>query len=461
MTITANGEFWVPEEPTKTVKGAFKGEPGQKPEVRLVAGLVDDPQVRVIQGGVAFSSSPADSVRAFLPITVQGQLESGESVTLLNAQNYGGSGYSFTGPPNYKAHYAILGDRHVSGVDQLLTAIRFRFGDPYWLAHLQGGEAHAVDSDGSMLSVETSDDGNWLVQTAATPAVLRRLESRVVLGCVTLAELALDQDFASRDTQVRIKDGDAWLTVLGPGANTPPKEFDYDTLLLRDELTIERFAKWIPVNDVMDGIASVVARPIKALLQTEVLVVTALVEGLHRRLDEAFEQSKFPDASRSALDKIRQAARRTAQDKAADLLNPNLDPDQVHTAVMDAVSRFDDVDYLQRATDVVAKVCGVLPEIAESVAMDRLPVLLKDARNEMAHQLPLDEEQEPLDVRYLRWLVVTSVTPWLLRGLLLLEAGVDPSVLHSRHLANNRFLHFRANVAQFVSELGWQLPSPS
>ena len=33
-----------------------------------------------------------------------------------------------------------------------------------------------------------------------------------------------------------------------------------------------------------------------------------------------------------------------------------------------AISLIDDVDYLQRATDVVTKVCAVIPEIAESVA---------------------------------------------------------------------------------------------
>jgi hypothetical protein len=105
---------------------------------------------------------------------------------------------------------------------------------------------------------------------------------------------------------------------------------------------------------------------------------------------------------------------------------------------------------------VVTKVCAVLPEIEESVA--GLPTLLKDARNEMAHQFPLDKEAEPLEVRYLRWSIVASVTPWLLRGLLLLVAGIDPNVLHERHLAYGRFLHFRTNVAQFVKELGWQPP---
>ena len=79
----------------------------------------------------------------------------------------------------------------------------------------------------------------------------------------------------------------------------------------------------------------------------------------------------------------------------------------------------------------------------------------------MAHQLPLKEENEPLEVRNLRWLVVANITPWLLRGLLLLEAGIDPSVLHDRYLAYDRFLHFRADVAQFVGELGWELPLSS
>jgi hypothetical protein len=454
LNIAASGDFWVPERPDVKVRGEFKAEVGQQPEAMLAAGLVDDPRVRPIGGGVAFTASPTDSVKSFLPITVQGQFESGESVTLVNARNHGGSGHFFTGGrPNYKADYAVVGDRHVSCGDQLFGAVRFRFGDPYWLGHLQEGESCAVDSDGSTVSVETSGDGNWLVYTATTPETLRRLETRVVLGCLTLAQLALDQDFAARDTQVRINDDDLWLTVLGSGANTPPNEFDYDTLLLRDELTIERFAKWIPFNDTLDGLASVASRPIEGFLQSEVLVVTALLEGLHRRLPKVFEQSKFPSASGSALDRIKQAARRAAKDKAAG--QQNLDPQRVRDAVMKSVSHFEDVEYLQRADDVVTKVCAVLPEIAQSVPVADLPVLLRDGRNEMAHQLPLDHEQEPLEVRYLRWLVVASVTPWLLRGLLLLVAGVDPSVLHDRHLAYGRFLFFRANVAQFVDELGW------
>jgi ApeA N-terminal domain 1 len=445
-----SGYFWVPQKPDARVWGAFSADGGHKPEAVLAGGVVNDPRVRSNSaGGRAFVTSAAATVEALRPITLQGQFDTGHAVTLVNAYNHGRDGYYF-GSPHYKADYAVLGDRHVSGVDQLFSAVRFRFGDPHWLGHLRESKASAVDSDGSALSVETSDDGNWLVYTAAAPATLRQLKTRVVLGCLALAELALDQDFAARDTHVRINDGDPWLSVHGPEFDTPPNEFDADTLLPREELTVERFARWIPFNDTLDGLASVVARPINAPLQTQVLVVTPLVEGLHRRMPKTFEQSKFAGASPSVLTRIKESAWRAARSTATN--RRRLDPQQVHVAVLSAVSHFEDVDYLQRATDVVSKVCAALPEIAESVA--DLPIHLWDARNEMAHQFPLDHEREPLEVRHLRWSVVASATPWILRGLLLLEAGIDPSVLHDRHLAYRRFLNFRANVAQLVGELG-------
>jgi ApeA N-terminal domain 1 len=450
-----SGYFWVPEKPDARVWGAFSQDGGHKPEAVLASGVVSDPRVVRTNsaGGRAFLSSAAATVGALQPITLQGQFDTGHAVTLVNAYNHGRDGYFF-GSPHYKADYAVVGERHVSGVDQLFSAIRFRFGDPYWLGHLREGKASAVGSDGSALGVETSDDGNWLVYTAAAPATLRQLKTTAVLGCLALAELALDQDFAARDTHVRVNNGDPWLSVHGPEFDVPPNEFDADTLLPREELTGERFARWIPFNDTLDGLASVVARPIKAPLQTQVLVVTPLVEGLHRRMPKTFEQSKFAGASPTALKQIKESAWRAARCTATN--RRRLDARQVHAAMMSAVSHFDDVDYLQRATDVVTKVCAALPEIAESVA--DLPIHLRDARNEMAHEFPLDHEREPLEVRHLRWSVVASATPWLLRGLLLLEAGIDPAVLHDRHLAYRRFLTFRANVAQSVGELGHEQP---
>jgi len=122
---------------------------------------------------------------------------------------------------------------------------------------------------------------------------------------------------------------------------------------------------------------------------------------------------------------------------------------------MNVVSHFDDVDYSQRVADVVVEVCAAVPEIAASVA--DLPARMTRARNDLAHQLVYDGN-EPLGDRTLRWLVVTQITLWLLRGLLLLRTGVKSDVLRVGYLESNRFEFHQANIAHIVDELGWELP---
>lgn len=101
------------------------------------------------------------------------------------------------------------------------------------------------------------------------------------------------------------------------------------------------------------------------------------------------------------------------------------------------------------------EVCSVIPEIAESVT--DLPGQIAKARNDFAHHLPI-AIKEPLEASYLRWLIIVTATPWLLRSLLLLHAGIPPGVVREAFLESDRFAHARANIAQFVRELGWELP---
>jgi len=60
----------------------------------------------------------------------------------------------------------------------------------------------------------------------------------------------------------------------------------------------------------------------------------------------------------------------------------------------------------------------------------------------------------------LEWLVVSEAIACLLRALLLLRVGIDPALLRRRFLDFQRFGFFRANTAQDVSELSWELPPP-
>jgi hypothetical protein len=263
-----------------------------------------------------------------------------------------------------------------------------------------------------------------------------------------LARLALDQPLAVRTIEVRTSRNGEWLP-LHSKAYSAPASGAGESLLPREELTIERFANWIELNDRLDGLASAVDGLGQGTLQTQVLVSTSLVEGLHRRLQ--YEQSQFPEATGGALGWVKKAARNAAAEQAK--AEQKMDPDLVHKAVMDAVGHFEDVGYRTRAQDIIDEVTSAVPQLAESVP--GLADKLMAARDELAHHLVLSDEKEPLDHRFNRWAAISYVTPWLLRLLLLLQAGTEPGALREACLRSDRFSFTRANVAAIARDFGW------
>ncbi|ORA29299.1 HEPN domain-containing protein [Mycobacterium aquaticum] len=444
MELVTGGLFWVAGTPEARVRGDFSFHTGADPEVRLAAGLVDDPRIRRFPGGVGFSGTAEDSVASFLPITLHGQLDTGERITMLNARNYGGAGQLFRSLPRYVADTAVLGE-HIDDA-QPVHAVRFRLGHRYCLDHLSA-ENTAGNEYGAALGIEASNDGNWLVYSPAAPETLRRLEVLVVLGVRTLLELALDESHDAKDVELLAAPDGAWLPLLTDDPDTSAAQSTLDPLLSPEALTLEVIANWIPLNDRLDGLAAAVVSPNKGALQAEALVVTSLVEGLHRRLP--YEQSKFPEITKKARKAITQAARLAARSESEIF---DLDP----ARVSESLQLLTDVSFRMRATEIVDEVCSVIPEIAESLT--DLPGQITKARNDFAHHLPIDQEKEPLDMRYLRWLIVVTATPWLLQALLLLHANIAPDVIREGFLESDRLAHARANIAQFVRELGWELP---
>jgi hypothetical protein len=305
-----------------------------------------------------------------------------------------------------------------------------------------------VPDDGSTLRLEPAEAGNWLVYEAAEKMPLRRLQTRVVAGCQVLMQLALDQPLAVRDVEVRIAPIDPWLRVRSRRYCTPTS-VNFETLLPREELTVVRFANWIDLNDRLDRLAWPVVKPVDIAVEPQAQVTTSLIEGLHRRLP-GYRQEKLPDASKTALDRIRIAAKDAAEQQVT--REQNLDPAAVRAAVRAAVGHFEATDYAERTTEVVAEVQAALPEITETVT--DLPARMPKPRNEHAHPLEPNERHEGYEERIMRWTVIARVTHWLLRALLLL-AGVAPEVLRSHFLDNERFTMHRANIAQIVSELDW------
>lgn len=125
----------------------------------------------------AMLAHASGSVARFRAISFHGQLDTGELVSVFDANNHAGPG----AVSRYVAPVAVFG-AHVA-LDQLYNSVRFRLDLPYWLGHLTDGESSVVADDKSILRVEASPDGNWLVYESSAPATLRALE---IPGCSEL-----------------------------------------------------------------------------------------------------------------------------------------------------------------------------------------------------------------------------------------------------------------------------------
>lgn len=455
MKTSSDGEFWTPERPDVRLRGTFSTEPGESVQVSLTAFL---PRAEPVswpafeRGDVAGATRAhaAISVAKFQPVTVWGELDSGECVSIIDANDHGDSERS-----------DLVGNIGVFGGlvprDQLYSSVRFRLDHPYRLRHLCGGESFVVPDDQSTLGVEESEDGNWLVYESSAPAALRQLDIRVVAGCLALAQLALfpepESNLVTREMQLRMTSDSAWLPVIGPAFCADPHQPRMDTLLPHKELTVERFAKWIALNDTFDGLAWAVARRMDVAVQLQVQLLTSLVEGFHRRLTPPREQTRFPDATKAALKRVREAATQAAVDQAQ---REGLDPQIVGRSVTSALGHFSDKSFLERAEEIVDRVCSAVPEIA--VSIPNLASKITDPRHSFAHQLPQDDVKDPFETRFDRWAVVSRVTPWLLRALILLEIGIDPATLRENCLNKQYFAMFRENAERRVRDLGWDNP---
>jgi len=317
----SGGEFWIDDASGRRVPGEFRAEAGEKPTVSLNAALIDYPTEDQLPAAIRELGIPeaALAAAAYRPITLHGELDTGELVTVLQAHNDGGHDW-----PKYVGDNSIHGAL-VSGPEQIYSAVRFRIGAPYWFGHIPEGEQSTVPDDGATLRLEAAEGGNWLVYEAAERMTLRRLQTRVVGGCQVLMHLALDQRLVVRDVEIRLTPSDPWLRVHSRKYSTPTG-VNFETLLPREELTIERFADWIALNDRLDRLAWPVVTPVDIAVEPQTQVITSLIEGLHRRLP-GYKQEKFPDASNKALNRVRAAAKDAAEQRAA--LEQDLDPTAV------------------------------------------------------------------------------------------------------------------------------------
>jgi hypothetical protein len=170
--LPIGAHFWIEQIPKSRVHGQFTVELGEMVQVTLegglptglVAGNAPAPLPAPRPGDLAgiMRAAAAASVARSRPITFCGQLDTGELVSVFDARDV-----AVSGPPHYVAPVAVLGANVT--LDQPYNAVRFRLDHRYRLSHLHDNEPSVVEDDESTLSVEASEEGNWLVYTPSIP----------------------------------------------------------------------------------------------------------------------------------------------------------------------------------------------------------------------------------------------------------------------------------------------------
>jgi hypothetical protein len=272
----------------------------------------------------------------------------------------------------------------------------------------------------------------WISVEGLPPSSYPELGRAVVRPLCTLLTLATGQ--AVRPIAMEVGDGTgaSWPVYAGPrgsGGDTAPRQ----QLIPLSDLTLGVAAAWLDRATTLGPLPGAFASVLEANLsvETQALILTTVAEGLHRVLR--------PDSLRFPVDHgtaVREAA--VAAVRAVDESPSTAD------AVGGFLSHVHEVSYATRLKELAARAEELVPGITG--ATSRWRTLVYETRNRYAHQSSADwMEEDDLD----RVLTTAQSLRWVIRLLLLDQAGVDAELLGRRFATYQGYQYFLANAAQW------------
>jgi hypothetical protein len=432
------GVFWQADTPDRRARGHLEFTGRDLPHLDVEPPIFDGRTYRhsVSQTGMTIKSGNSqDLVADRQPRTIHGELSDGSAVSAIDAQ---GRSLDFGFSQHFRCRRVVLG-AHVDG-QQVYSATRFCLAGSSW--HLPAGEAST--SDGSILRVlpvNEPGERQWFEFEPTQPATLNHFDVQVMNPIITLFSLVTDNSTDHRDTQVRLEAGSSWLPVHEGIGDIPGQGHD---LLATKHLTPDRFAQWIDVRAASDGLDAAVLDKLDGVaIQTHVLALAAIAEGLHSKLfSDAAKAKRVPAVSNRTCNLAREAARKAAVAVLAGDQFTDSDRNEFEQAVSDALSRVNGRTLRSRMKDLAEVAEHAVPGITASFT--DWPDAVVYARNVLAHQgtKSLDEFETFLEVL----IALKYSLAWVLRTVLLDRAGIDPVALQDGYKHSSAYRLHLANV---------------
>jgi len=233
------------------------------------------------------------------------------------------------------------------------------------------------------------------------------------------------------------RDGNAWWSVhAGWGAQQEVSPFP-EPLIRESDLSVGVLATWLSRADVLGPLPGAYASVLESALAVEAqaLILTTVTEGLHRVL--------YPKTKRFSIEHG-DLVRATAVDAVK-----GVDDDEVTAAAVSGfLSHVHEVGFAKRLDEIADRAEKVVLGITGK--RNRWKRLVYDVRNRYAHQTSADwMEEDDLD----QVLTAAQSLRWVLRVVLLDEAGLGRELLAKRIAVHQPYQFFLANAAQWQPKI--------
>lgn len=416
------GVFWMATDPDETRSGLLYLAREASSELVVNAELYpafEFTEVEVAADGTTKSTVALSKDRG--PQTLHGQVtldETGESlpVSLLEAHSTSWNGSNQTFRPIWSIVGGHIEPRHpFRGVRLRIPRYGPRPHDP--VALKTGGTAR-IDAA-----------GGWLELADLPPRSYRELDRTVIRPICALLGLATGERVRPSDVELSPQP-DTWWPVY-TASQGGDKAAVANPLIPLLDISIEVLAVWLDRAHVLGSLPAGVASlwETDLAVETQVLILTTIAEGLHRALHpEALRYT--PEIGKTIQTVASNSVRNVAIDAAQ--------------AVSSYLSHVHEVGYGTRLQDFAVRAEELVPGITGDPT--RWKKLVYETRNKYAHQ-PSTEWLDEADID--RVLTVAQSLGWVLRLLLLDQAGLDAGLIAHRFRNSQSFGFFLSNAAEW------------
>jgi len=282
-------------------------------------------------------------------------------------------------------------------------------------------------------TIRIDEEGGWIEVVDLPPRNYREISRTIIRPICTLLVLATGVRMRPSEIELSPEPETWWPVYTGSLSEDNPAVGN--ALIPPHDISVAVLAAWLDRVPVLGplpaGVASLLE--VELAIETQVLMMTTLAEGIHRALR--------PEARRFELERGK-----TIREVATEAVR-KIDPEAAGT-VQSLLKYVDEMGYGARLKELASRAEELVPGITGNPRLWKK--LVYETRNKFAHQHSVEwMEEAGVD----RVLTVAFSLSWVLRLLLLDQAGFVPGLIADRFRNSQSYGFFLTDAAEWRPDI--------